>query len=344
MTNVLFIEEIGKAFIPKKLRPDLRRYFLKAGITEVPYQLFGTFFWISFFIMSVIYIFYISNLTLKLWPNVILFFAATAGIWALIHAGIALVIILGIYFYIDLIIYNRTKEMEKVMPDFLRYVAENLRGGMPFERALWSAIKPEFSILSQEVRLAAKKVMTGQDVEEALREFTEKYDSPMLKRSFSLMVEGIKGGGEIADLIYRIVEDLEETRELKEEMAATNLTYVIFISFLVLVITPGLFTLSYQFILIIQNFSSTLGEQTTTSPIIPINFAKLSLNPQVFKDFSRYAVMVTAFFSAMVISIINTGTIKGGIKYIPILVIGSLLMHALSMAIATQIFSGLFAS
>ncbi len=342
MTNILFVEEIGKAFVPKNLRPDLRRYFLKAGITEVPYAVFGMFFWLSFFVMAVIYIFFISQITLKLWPNAILFFAATAAIWAVIHTTIAVILGLCIYFYIDLIIFNRTMEMERVLPDFLRYVAENLRGGMPFERALWSAIRPEFSILSNEVRLAAKKVMTGQDIDDALREFTDKYDSPMLKRSFSLMTEGLKGGGEIADLIYRIVEDLEETRELKQEMTATNLTYVIFISFMILIITPALFTLSYQFIIIIQGFSSKLGSTGASSSIIPISFGSVSMNPDSFRDFSRYAIAVTAFFSAMVISIINTGSIKGGIKYIPAFVIGALLMHTLMIAVSVKLFSGLF--
>ncbi len=343
MTNFLFVEEIGKAFVPKQFRPNLRNYFLKAGITEVPYPLFGALFWASFLAMSVIYILYISPVTLKLWPNIPLFFAATAALWALIHGAIAGIIILCIYFYVDLAIFNRTMEMEKVLPDFLRYVAENLRGGMPFERALWSAIRPEFSILSSEVRLAAKKVMTGQDVEEALKEFTDKYDSPMLKRSFSLMTEGLKGGGEIADLIYRIVEDLEETRELKEEMTATNLTYVIFISFMVLFITPALFTLSYQFIIIIQSFSANLSETAVTTPFMPINFASVSMEPDSFSEFSRYALAATAFFSAMVVSLINTGSIRGGIKYIPIFVIGSLLMHALMMAASARLFSGLLA-
>ncbi len=342
MNDMLFAEEIGKAFVLKRFRPDLRKYLLKAGITEVPYILFGALFWVSFFIMSVIYIFLISPITLKLWPNALLFFLATAGIWALIHFAIALLIILAIYFYLDIIIYNRTKEMEKVLPDFLRYVAEDLRGGMPFERALWSAIKPEFSILANEVRLAAKKVMTGQDVEEAIKEFTDKYDSPMLKRSFKLVVEGLKGGGEIADLIYRIVEDLEETRELKEEMAATNLTYVIFISFLVIIIAPALFTLSYQFLMIIKSFSATLGQSTSNSPIIPISFGSISINPNAFKEFSRYALIVTSLFSAMVVSIINTGTIKGGVKYIPIFIAASLIMYTIFMVIATSIFSGLF--
>jgi len=122
-----------------------------------------------------------------------------------------------------------------VLPDFLRFVSENLKGGLPFERALWSAIRPEFGVLASEVRLAAKRVMTGQDVDEALQEFTSKYESPMLRRSFNLITEGMKGGGEIADLIDRIVEDIEDTKELKSEMATTNLSYVIFVSFVVLI-------------------------------------------------------------------------------------------------------------
>ena len=72
---------------------------------------------------------------------------------------------LAVYFYVDLKIFNRTKQVEAVLPEFLNMVSENLKGGMAFENALWSSIKPEFGVLGDEMRLTAKKVITGQDIE-----------------------------------------------------------------------------------------------------------------------------------------------------------------------------------
>ena len=42
----------------------------------------------------------------------------------------------------------------------------------------------------------------------------------------------------------------------------------------------------------------------------------------------------------MMMSIIQRGSIKAGVKYIPIMMIGAYIMYQLMMALATSIFSG----
>lgn len=337
-------EEVGKAFIPTRLRPNIRRYLLKAGITEVPYKVFGLFFWAAVLMTSLGFIFKIYPWVLSRDINIIFQFIAFFVSYALVLGVIVLGFISAIYFYVDMKIFNRTQRMEKVLQDFLRFLSENLRGGMPFERALWSAIRPEFDVLANEVRLVAKKVMTGQDIEEALKEFTGKYDSPMLRRSFNLIVEGMKGGGKIADLIDRIVENIEDTKELKSEMATTNLTYVIFVTFVVIIITPLLFTLSHQFLIIVQGFAARLGTSATATSTLamPLNFSNVKLDPKTFVSFSRYAIMITAVCASMIVSMIQHGSVKAGIKYIPVFLISSFIMFQVLSTIATRIVSGMF--
>ena len=335
--KTVFLEEFGKAFIPKRIRPHLRGYLLKAGIIDVPYRLFGLFFYASLFITYILYFFFVFPKYVE-GASALKVFLFTAFSWVVLPISILAVFGSIFYFYTDMRIFNRTKKMEGVLQDFLRMVSENLRGGMSFEQALWSSIRPEFGILGAEVRLAAKKVMTGQDVEEALIEFTSKYDSPMLRRSFDLIIEGLKGGGEIAYIIDRVVENIEETKELKAEMTATNLTYVIFVSFVVIAIAPVLFALSYHFLIILKSFSAKLGGSTTA--VMPIKFGKITVNPDEFKNFSIYALTTISVFASMIVSIINKGSIKGGIKYIPFFVMGSLLLYFAFMLISGKMFSG----
>ncbi|MBI2144870.1 type II secretion system F family protein [Candidatus Woesearchaeota archaeon] len=342
--NELF-EGVGKAFIFQRLRPKLKSYLSKAGIAEVPYFLIGSFFWISIIPVAYLFIYYIWEKILEKSSSPIIQFFLAVIAWSIVHLGILAAIAIAAYVYLDLKIFNRTKKMEEVLPDFLRLVSENLKGGMPFERSLWSAIKPEFGILGQEVRLAAKKVMTGTDVDEAIIEFTSKYDSPMLRRSFDLILEGMKGGGKIADVIDRVIDTIEETRELKAEMSATNLSYMIFVVVIVVVVAPGLFTLSFQFLTILQG----LGERISSSGAqqagagMPINFGSVSVEPEKFKEFSRYALMVISVFASMIISLISKGSIKGGVKFIPLMFLGSQFVYAVAMKIGTSVFAGFFA-
>jgi len=339
--KLIFLEEFGKAIIPEKVRPRLRKYLLNAGITEVPYRLFGALFYGFIALTILLFFFYAYPLLIESFSGLKLFILAFVSGLA-IASIIAVLTFAIIYFYLDLKIFNRTREMEEMLQDFLKFVSENLKGGMSFEKALWAAIKPEFGILATEVRLAAKKVMTGQDVDEAITEFTDKYDSPMLRRAFNLIIEGLKGGGQVAELIDKVIENISETRMLKKEMAATNMTYVIFITFVVIVIAPGLFALSYQLLVILGNFISKIGAtQISGGMNLPLTISSISIKESDFVVFSRYALVIISTFSSMIVSIIRRGSIKAGVAYIPIFIASSLLLHFLFMIVLTRIFSGL---
>jgi pilus assembly protein TadC len=340
-----FLKEFGKAFVPEKFRPNLKNYLLKAGIIEIPYPFFG-----GLFVLSLIITYFVFLLALfpyitdtlgisGLFLGIYAFFS-----WTIVNILAAGLLMSGVYFYYDMIIYRRTKEMESVLIEFLQFVSENLKGGMSFDRALWSSVKPRFKVLSNEIRIAAKKAMTGEDVEDALEEFTEKYDSSMLKRSFNLMIEGMRGGGHMAELIDKVVENLKQNRELKEDMAATSLSYVIFISFIVMVMAPGLFALSKQLLIIMGTLGESLGSAISgANSGLPISFDSVAITPHEFSIFAQTSLAIIAGFSAMIISIIKDGQIRAGAKYIPIFIIVSLVLFRLVAAGLEFAMSGLFA-
>src|SRR3989338_4773759 len=62
MVKIIFLEEFGKAFVPSRAVPHLRRYLLKAGITQAPYRFFGALFYVSLGITLVVYFLFISPL------------------------------------------------------------------------------------------------------------------------------------------------------------------------------------------------------------------------------------------------------------------------------------------
>jgi len=339
--KILFLEDFGKAFIPEKFRSKLRDFLLKAGISKIPYKFFGGLFYLSIILTLMIY--------LNLWQYIVgssgaLVWLLSFGLWILIQGGIALLIMLIIYVYLDLLIFKRTKEIEGVLADFLEFFASNLKGGMSLDRALWRAVKPRFGVLSNEIKIAAKKVMTGGDVDEALVEFSNKYESIVVNQSFKLIVEAIKGGSRIADIIDRIVENIRATDNLKKKMSSSSATFGIFISATILVISPGLFALSYHLLLMLKSFSKNLGNTAMTANVsIPINFSELAVTPENFKIFSLLVLGIVAFFSAIIISIIKNGNIKAGVKYIPLFVFISLGMYYLFMFGLGQIFGNIIA-
>lgn len=341
--KLLFLEEFGRAFVPERIRPVLRKHLLKAGIIEVPYKWFGALFYVSLVITYFIYFKVIYPWMQTKGIHILIFLLLTFGVWFAIQVMCIAFFILGIYTYLDIIIYNRTKKIDDVFDDFLSFVSENLKGGMSLDRALWEAIKPEFGVLSKEIQIVSKKVATGEDVEQALREFTDKYDSSMTRRAFDLIIEGVRGGGEMAPLIDKVVDNIKETKLLKADIVATNTTYVIFITFIVIVISPALFALSQQLLVVLQTLTGKIGAGVTKSAVsLPISFGHLTLTVDEFVLFARVSVSVVAVFSSLILSEITRGNIKGGLKYVPIFLLAAIFAHTFFSIFIRTLFSALF--
>lgn len=183
--------------------------------------------------------------------------------------------------------------------------------------------------------------MTGHDIHQALDEFSMKYNSSMLKRSIDLINSEIKGGGKISTILDSIVHSLKKTKELKQEMNASVLTYIIFISAIVIFIAPILFALSYNLLLVLQNVTGLLSQSSISTGMAPSflsNVGEVSINDQYFIIFSKIAIGIIALFSSMIISILEKGSVKAGVKYIPIFLIASHLFYLFALKVLTILF------
>ncbi|MBC8501182.1 MAG: type II secretion system F family protein [DPANN group archaeon] len=338
MQEILYLEKFGKAFVPKKFRPELRDYLFKAGIDEVPYKFFGGLFWVTLVITYIIYFTAIFRAISEMGSFVVLIMTFIS--WFTIQTVMSFLIIMGVYLYLNIKIYNRTKMIEEALPEYLILVSTNLKGGLSFEKSLWAAIKPEFGILAKEVTLASKKVLTGNDVKDALEELGRKYDSPSLRRSLNLIIGEVESGGRIVEVIDRVITNLKKTAVLKQEMAAATVTYTIFMIAIVIFITPALFALSQQLLQIIINVTKQLAG-ATTSGVMPISVGEAGIDPKDFKTFSVIAIGIISTFSAMIISIITRGDVKGGLKYIPIFIGSALSLFFVFSNILGKLFGGI---
>jgi len=332
-----FTEEFGKAFIFKKIRPGIKSFFLKAGYDDVPYKFFGALFYITLVMTAVFYLVFVYPRLEGYLPASVLLITFVS--WVVIQIAMITLVIVYLYFNLSIKIYKRTKDIEKILPDYLQVVSANLKGGLSFEKSLWSAIKPEFGVIAKEITMVSKKVMTGNDLAEALEEFTQKYDSPLLRRSFDLIIGEVDSGGEIALIVDKVIENIRKTKALKEEMSASTLTYMIFIGAIVILIAPGLFALSYHLLNIMAGFSSKLADVSFQG--LPINISSKAINISDFRTFSVMALVSIALFSSMLLSIIEKGDIKGGLKYIPAFIIASIFFYVVFMFVLGIVFGNI---
>jgi Flp pilus assembly protein TadB len=249
-------------------------------------------------------------------------FVFVLGLWTAVLGAAYLLVWGTIYFFLDYRIYRRTRELEEVLPDYLQLASSNIAAGMPIDRALWYAIRPNFGILAKEMEDVAKATMAGEDLEVSLQRFTNRYDSTVLKRSINILIEGLRAGGEMADLLNKIALNIEEMKIMKKEMAASVTTYAIFITFASVVIAPILFALATELLTIIIKITGSLDTGASSS-LISLG----TPDPEAianFKLFSIMMVVVTTIFSAALVSVIKKGRVLDGIKSIPVYVVVAL--------------------
>lgn len=303
-------------------RHKLLYYIEKSGLNMPPQILSKIIFNICVLINLAISAFLIYHFSVTLGVTWTTILASIATVWILVFIVILFVLWILFYIIVDLKIFQRKVDIEDVLPDYLQLTASNIKAGMTIDRALWYAVRPRFGVLAKEIEIVAKETMRGEDLKTALRKFADKYDSVLLKRSISLLIEGIEAGGEIGNLLNKIAVNVQENRIMRKEMSANVTTYVIFITFATIIAAPVLFSLAGILIRVISNLSSSLsdvGLAAATSGFA-FSFSGTGIAYSDFRIFAIVSLVITSFFSAVIISTIKKGNAKSGFRYIPIFI------------------------
>src|SRR3989338_1291342 len=238
----------------------IREYIGRAGF-EINFDrlkkiLFNTAILINLLI-SAFLIYYFSVTYGISWSTVV---ASMIALWVLVFVFIIIALWVIFYVAVDLRIFKRQVAIEEVLPDFLQLTASNINAGMTIDRALWYAIRPRFGVLAKEIETIAKSTMSGADLKVEMEKFAGRYDSPILKRSISMLNEGMEAGGKIGDLLNRIALDIQEQKAMVKEMSANVTTYVIFIGFASIIAAPILFALSGILVDVVSSLGASVGD------------------------------------------------------------------------------------
>lgn len=318
----------------------LRYYLQRAGFVVEFHKISKIIFNLCVFLNLIISFYLIYRFSTDLKYGVLYVGFVMFLVWAVLFITLLLMLWLLFYFIIDLRIFKRRVGVEDVLADFLQLTSANIRAGMPIDRALWYAVRPQFGVLATEVEIVAKETMGGEDLEGALKRFAEKYDSLMLRRSINLLVEGIAAGGEIGDLLNKIAIDIQESRIMKKELSANVTTYVIFISFATIVAAPLLFALSSHLLFIVSNLMLKLDVPSGITTF-SINLSGAGMSIKDFRIFAVTCLIITSYFSSVIIATIKKGEIKAGIKYIPIFIISTIALFLIFSVVISKLFGSI---
>ena len=247
--------------------------------------------------------------------------------WPLVFILFAFIV----YYRLNMVAESRARFVEKILPDILQLISSNMKSGLTTERALLASARPEFRVFAEELKLASAKVMAGERIEEALSDIASRIKSPTMERTIWLMVQGIKSGGEVADLLSQLADDLREENALKEETKAEVSMYVLLVFVAAAFGAPILFSVSSYIVGVLQSQTQNLAiepeqlkEITRRSPVGRLGsmgIGQLTITPEFATMFAMISLLITCVCSSLVIGVINTGKEKDGVKFIPLITI-----------------------
>ncbi|MBU2476897.1 type II secretion system F family protein, partial [Candidatus Micrarchaeota archaeon] len=241
-----------------------------------------------------------------------------------------LLVVGGMYYLLNQASEGKGKFVEKILPDALQLIASNMKSGLTTEKALLVSARPEFGPLEIELKEASKKMMAGERTDIALKEMTEKIRSKVFQKTIWLITQGINSGGEMGNLLVQLSEDLREQNALQEEVKGNVSMYVILIFFASVVGAPLMFGISSFIVKIMTKQAGSLTgiseeslSMVSSKSAIGIGSGGAMISPEFILLFSMITLVVISIFGSLTVGIINSRSEKGGIKYIPLMIIAS---------------------
>ena len=329
-----FYEAVGQ-LVPAGLRSPYEREisYLKLGVD--PTRLVG-FIFIFTFLLSV-----------AISLNLFIFFSFPVGFTSPVLYA---VLLMASYVWLSILAENKGNFVERTLPDALQLMASNIRSGLTTEAALFSAARSDFGVLEEELRNAGKRISTGATVEDALTDIPTRIKSKALSQSMYLIVEGIKSGGELGELLVQISSDLREQQALQDDIKANVSLYTILILFASVVGAPLLFAISTFIVQILQAQSfnvniptaaiSTIGSRGGIGAAL-LGGASARISSDFVLFFSLVSLGVSSLFGSMTVGVISGGSEKSGLKYFVPILLTALALFFLSRSILLASFSQL---
>lgn len=196
------------------------------------------------------------------------------------------------------------READKILPEFLMNLAASIRSGNIIDRAMLDAAKEEYGYFSDKVRARIKEYYSGVPIDQAILKLSEDFDSVLIKRVFVIIVEGIKTGARLADVIEKLALDIREIQNYKEEISTNLTTYRSFIFIASVFGIPLLYSISLKLLDVLYGAFSQLKDINITPGVLPINI-QLSIpviDKEAFLYFAILSIFITSIFTSKIIS------------------------------------------
>ncbi len=344
--------EFGREIFPDKLlginiKEDFERIYRILYFDNYDYRKIANLFFLSNILGFVAYLIFFPTIYNILSSDFSVNFNNKA---TLFMVNFIFIFIFSFLFYVSFILFllfkyefkykKKEKNIENSLPDFLENLVSNLKGGIPIEKALIKSVRKDSKDLLEEIIIINERIMLGENVISALRHFRERFESPIISRTFFLIEEGLIGGGNIAKSIETIYKNLINVNNLTQELTANSKGFATIIVLIAVFLSPILFSIAIVLLTFLSNLFVLLSKNTAGSVLF-----SLKPVPSEFITYLRffsYSVLgVISLFSSLIVAELKNEKIYNSIKYVPLFLMLSLIIYYFASKILLSFFSNI---
>ncbi len=223
-------------------------------------------------------------------------------------------ILIPIFFTIAMIRQERrSTEIEKSAPDFLRQLSSILKVGLSFENAMEEMSESSSGPLYDEMGKTLIEIKMGGNFDDCWMRMCKRLKSKEIERVFTIILDGRKSGGGIANVIMDISDDLRSVLALKRERKSSVMMAVMFLLISAVLASP----FSLGMISVYANFMEGFGKHSEVISVGPLA--------------GGIYLVIHSFLVGIIISIILYGNAKKGIKFsIPLVMVSYAIFYLIS--------------
>ena len=228
---------------------------------------------------------------------------------------------------------QRIDEIERNLPDALKQMADTLRAGGTYEYALREIATTEYGPLKKELNEVLRKLEEGENFETAFGVLSTNVDSKIIKRTITIIIDSVRSGAGLADILDEISEDVREAHRIEKERKTKTLLQVIFMVVAGSLIAPMIFGFVSTISSVLINAAAkivTIEEQITAKQAA----STIQLGIQIYLFFEVLAA------SAMM-ALMREGKLTKTIIYMPILLLIAYVAYTFAVIFSGTIVGGI---
>lgn len=211
---------------------------------------------------------------------------------------------------------KRIDNIEDRLADFLNDLSEQRRAGLTLAAALKASSKVDYGDLSPEVKKMAHQVGWGIPFNDALKQFGDRLNTSLVKRSVSLVIEASRTGGSVSQILKAAARDAYELKSLEAERRTTMMTFVIVIYVVFFVFLVVLASIDAQFLPQILAAQEAQAESSLGADVVGGEIDRESINYIYFN-----AAMIQAMGNGLVAGVLSEGRVTAGFRHTAIMAV-----------------------